>query len=73
MAQHRGDDDACHHVGERPKLEERERWVLPKYRNHGRGDDDDVEGEGWVDEVMSGFCGKPLETIGDEEAVGRRG
>ena len=49
MAQHRGDDDACHHVGERPKLEERERWVLPKYRNHGRGDDDDVEGEGWVD------------------------
>ena len=48
MAQHRGDDDACHHVGERPKLEERERWVLPKYRNHGRGDDDDVEGEGWV-------------------------
>ena len=24
MARLRGDDDACHHVGERPKLEERE-------------------------------------------------
>ena len=48
MAQHRGDDDACHHVGERPKLEERERWVLPKYRNHGRVMID-VEGEGWVE------------------------